>query len=96
MGLILWITIGILAITVIVGIFMVWLVWNRKKKGTIQEINYRTLFIMGVVTSLIGLIGLIFSFIRDYSLVPTMFILIIGIGYLARGWSKRETWKKSE
>ena len=94
MGSILWIAIGVLSITVIVGIFVAWLVGNRKKKGIIQETNYRAFFIMGIFMVPVGLIVMIFSIIRDYSLVPMMPIFIIGIVYLALGWSKRETWKK--
>ncbi len=94
MGPIPWILIGVLAIMVIVGIFVAWLVWNRKRKGIIQETNYRAFFIMGIFMVLVSLITIIISIIRDYSLVPMMPIFIIGIVYLALGWSKRETWKK--
>ena len=96
MGLILWITIGLLAILVIVGIFVTWLTWNRKRKGIIQETNYRAFFIMGIVMFPVGLIGMIISFIRDYSLFTMFPIFTIGIVYLAIGWGKRETWKKNE
>ncbi len=91
-----WIAIGLLVILVIVGIFVTWLAWNRKKKGMIQETNYRTFFIMGIVMLPVGLIGMIISFLRDYSFVLMMPIFTVGIVYLAIGWSKRDTWKKSE
>ncbi len=91
-----WIAIGLLAILVIAGILVTWLAWNRKRKGMIQETNYRAFFTMGIFMVPVGLIVMITSIIRDYSLVPMMPIFIIGIVYLALGWSKRETWKKSE
>ena len=89
-----WIAIGLLGILVIVGILVTWLTWNRKRKGITEETNYRTFFIMGIVMVPAGLVGMIISFIRDYSFVTMLPFFIIGIVYLALGWSKRETWKK--
>jgi hypothetical protein len=90
----LWIAIGLIAILVIVGILFIWLDWNRKKKGMVGEVNYRTFFIMGIVMFPIGLIVMIISFFRDYSFVPMIPIFTVGIVYLAIGWGKRETWQK--
>lgn len=91
-----WIAIGLLAILVIVGILVIGLAWNRKRKGIIRETNYRTFFIMGIVIFPVGLIGMIISFLRDYSFVTMMPIFTVGIVYLAIGWGKRENWKKSK
>ena len=94
MGSITWIAIGLLAILVIAGIIVTLLAWNRKRKGITQETNYRVFFITGLVMFPVGLIGMIISFIRDYSFVLVMPIFTVGIVYLAVGWSKKETWKK--
>ena len=90
-----WIAIGLLAILVIIGILVIWLAWNRKRKGMIRETNYRVFFIIGIVMFPVGLIGMIISFTRDYSFFTMLPIFIIGIVYLAIGWDKREIWKKS-
>ncbi len=90
------ITVWILAILVIVGLLAIGLAWNSKRKGVVQETNYRTYFIMGLVMFPIGLIGMIISFFRDYSFFTMLPFFTIGIVYLALGWIKRSKWKKSE
>ena len=96
MNSVLWISIALLAIFMIAGILLTLLAWNRKKKGITLKTNYRTFFIMGLVMFPVGLIGMIISLLKDYPITIMLPFFIIGIVYLAIGWEKRETWKKSE
>lgn len=95
MDLILWIAVGVLAVSLIAGLFVIMAFWRRKKKDILQETNYRTFFITGIVMLPIGLLGMAFLFINDYSIVTAMPFFTIGLVYLAIGWSKRETWKNT-
>jgi hypothetical protein len=88
-----WILLTIIlgAIAVIVGVFVLFMMMQKKKKdGTYKEPNYRAFFIMGICFLPMGII---FT-----SSVNPGFVGFIGLGiiYMAIGLANRDKWKKKE
>ncbi len=89
------ISLVILVLAVVVGISAVLMARKKRKEGKLEETNYRVFFIMGIVMTPIGLIGIIVSFFRDYSFFTLLPIFTIGIVYLVIGLANRDRWKKT-
>ena len=89
-----WIVIAIVAVLIVSGILVAWMAWKRKKEGKQDETNYRVFFIMGMFMTPIGLIGMIVSLFRDYSLFTPLPIFTIGIVYLVIGLTNKGKWKR--
>jgi len=88
-----WILLTIIlgAIAVIVGVFVLFMMMQKKKKdGTYKEPDYRAFFIMGICFLPMGII---FT-----SSVNPGFVGFIGLGiiYMAIGLANRDKWKKKE
>jgi len=88
-----WILLTIIlgAIAVIVGVFVLFMMMQKKKKdGTYKEPDYRAFFIMGICFLPMGII--------ITSSVNPGFVGFIGIGiiYMAIGLANRDKWKKKE
>lgn len=96
MGSIFWITIGFTALLVIVGIIVLWLTWDRKRKGIIQEPNYRVFFIMGMFMTPVGMTGITAFFLADISFFIGLPFFFIGLVYIAIGLSYRNKWKRNQ
>ena len=84
----------IIAIMAIVGIFLTYLSWKRKKDGVSVYNSYRALFIMGLIFLPVGIAWMIVSFTSDVSFVIGIPFLGIGVMYLAIGLANRDKWKQ--
>lgn len=78
----------------VVGIFLTYLSRKRKKEGVSVYNSYRTLFIMGLTFTPVGIIWIIVSFTSDASFVIGIPFLVIGVTYLSIGLANRDKWKK--
>jgi hypothetical protein len=87
-----WILLTILLglIAVIVGVFVLFVMQKKKKKGTYKEPDYRAFFILGICFLPMGII---FT-----SSINPGFIGFIGLGivYMAIGLANKDKWKKEE
>ena len=89
------IVLAIIVIMAIVGIFLTYLTWKRKKEGISIYNSYRTLFIMGLTFLPVGIIWMIISFTSDVSFVISIPFLGIGVMYLVIGLANRDKWNKN-
>ncbi len=90
-----WLGIAVAILVLVGGVLTVWMLKKNKKEGIQRETNYRTFFITGAIITPIGLIFLLLSIIRDYSFLPFLPILSIGVVYLAIGLANKDKWRKT-
>lgn len=90
-----WIGIAVAILALVVGALAAWMLKKRKKEETQRETNWRTFFITGAIMTPIGLIFLLLSIIRDYSLFSFLPILLIGVVYLTIGLVNKDKWGKA-
>jgi 4-amino-4-deoxy-L-arabinose transferase-like glycosyltransferase len=82
--------ISILAITILVGIILVVLVWKKRKTGVKQEPDYQAFFTMGL--SFIAM-GTALSIVINPGFLG---FLALGIIYMLWGLKNKDKWKKKE
>jgi uncharacterized membrane protein YhdT len=90
-----WIGIAVAILALVVGALAVWMLKKRRKEEIQRETNWRTFFITGAIMTPIGLIFLLLSIIRDYSLFSFLPILLIGVVYLMIGLVNEDKWGKA-
>lgn len=88
------ISIAILVIAIVVGIFIVVLFWKKQKEGSYKEPNYHIFYIFGIALIIIGLCLMVISLLINYSFITAFPIFIIGIVYFIIGQTHRGTWEK--
>jgi hypothetical protein len=83
-----FISIGIIAILVVVGILLTLIVLKKKEEGKYGDADYRAFFIMGICFLPMGIIFM--------TTVSPAFIGFTGMGlcYMAIGLANRDKWKK--
>ncbi|HEX76453.1 MAG TPA: hypothetical protein G4O12_07765 [Dehalococcoidia bacterium] len=69
---------------------------KRKKEGNSRETNYRTLYILGITFSPLGIIYEIVYFVSGTKvfLVLGLAFIFMGLSYIAIGLGNRDKWKK--
>jgi uncharacterized membrane protein len=90
------ILIAIVAVLVITGILLVFLLWKRQKDGKQMETDYRAFFIMGVTFFPIGIAMVIVYFLADLPFVIALPFVILGLVYLIISLNNRDKWKKKD
>jgi uncharacterized membrane protein len=90
------ILIAIVAVLVITGILLVFLLWKRQKDGKQMETDYRAFFIMGVTFFPIGIAMMIVYFLADLPFVIALPFVILGLVYLIISLNNRDKWKKKD
>ena len=86
-----FISIGILALLVLIGIILILIVWKKKKDGIIKEPNYQVFFMLGIMWLPVGVV-LLFAVNS-----PIGFAFMgLGIAYLAIGITNRDKWQKKK
>jgi hypothetical protein len=90
------ILIAIVAVLVITGILLVFLLWKRQKDGTRMETDYRAFFIMGVIFFPIGVAMMIIYFLADLPFVIALPFVVLGLVYLVISLNNRDKWKKKD
>jgi hypothetical protein len=88
-GLIL-LVIGIIVLLVIFVILLTLVLLKKKEKGTFEEPDYHTFFVMGI--SFLPM-GIVFTIV-----INPAFISFIGVGicYIAIGLANKDKWKKRD
>jgi uncharacterized membrane protein YbaN (DUF454 family) len=91
-----WILISMLlvAILVLVGIFLILVIWKKSKEGKQVESDYRVFFIIGLLMTPLGIIGMTASFFADTSFFIGLPFFSIGVVYIVIGLGNRDKWKK--
>ena len=92
---ILVITTVILGIVIALGIVVALMVWRKRKKGTLEEVNYRAFFVMGIIMAPLGIVSMIIYFLLQIPFFIAFPIFGVGIIYLIIGWAHRDKWRKS-
>ena len=88
--------IAIVAVLVIMGMLLVYLLWKRKKVGQQMETDYRAFFFMGVTFLPIGIAMMIVYFLIDLSFFIAFPFITLGVVYLIIGLNNRDKWKKKD
>jgi hypothetical protein len=88
-GLIL-ISIGIIAVLVLLGIILIFILRKKKKESKFEEPDYRMFFIMGICFLPMGIVFMI--------TIGPVFISFFGIGlcYMVIGLANKDKWKKED
>ena len=83
----------LLLVTVVTGVIVAAFTWRRRKTGTADATDYRTLLIIGIACFLSGATLLVVLTALEASWVIAWPVLIIGVVYTSLGWSKRALWR---
>ncbi|UCF13415.1 MAG: hypothetical protein JSW06_03940 [Thermoplasmatales archaeon] len=85
------ISIGIIAILVLIGIVLALVVFKKKKEGKMGEPNYQVFFNVGIIWLPVGVVFMI-------AVNPAIGIafMALGIMYLAIGLANRDKWDKKK
>jgi len=88
-----WIMISalIIAVLVVVGLILAFILYNKKKGGKTREINYKVFFIIGLVLIPIGSVYMI-----AVNLVIGIAFMGMGGSYIAIGLANKDKWNKEE
>ena len=92
---ILVITAVILGIVLALGIVVALMVWRKRKEGRLQEPNYRTFFIMGIITAPFGIVSMVVYFLLQIPFFIAFPVFGVGVTYLIIGWAHRDKWRRS-
>ena len=85
-----------LAILLVAGIILVFVLQKKRENREARETNYQIYFAMGVAFFPIGLIFMILSLISDFPIAVGIPFFAIGIMYLIIGLSNRNKWKRNK
>jgi uncharacterized membrane protein len=87
-------SIALLFLTMMIGIFIVMIVWKRKKARKDVEPNYYAFYVVGLVLLLLGLCSVALSLVEEYSFLMSTPMITIGIVFFIIGITNRDKWKK--
>lgn len=88
------ILIAIVAVLVITGILLVFVMWKRQKDGKQMETDYRAFFIMGVTFLPIGIAMMIVYLLAGLPFVIALPFVVLGLVYLVISLNNRDKWKR--
>jgi len=88
-----WIVISalIIAVLIVVGLILAFILYNKKKEGKTREINYKVFFIIGLAWIPIGSV-----FMITINLVIGIAFMGMGGSYVAIGLANKDKWNKEE
>ena len=88
-----WIVISalIIAVLVVVGLILTFILHHKKNGGKTREINYKVFFIIGLVWIPIGSVYMI-----AVNLVIGIAFMGMGGSYIAIGLANKDKWNKEE
>jgi uncharacterized membrane protein len=90
------ILIVIVAVLVITGILLVFLLWKRGKDEKQMETDYRAFFIMGVTFLPVGIAMMVIYYLADLPFVIALPFVLLGLVYLVISLKNKDKWKKKD
>ena len=81
----------IVAILVVIGLVLTFVVYKKKKEGKMKEPNYQVFFTIGIVWLPVGVVFMI----TINSAIGIAF-MAMGIVYMAIGLANRDKWEKKK
>jgi len=85
------ISFAIIIILIFIGIVTAWIVWKRKKEGTLGELNFQAFFTMGITFLALGIV--LSSAINN----PGFFgFIALGLIYMTIGLANKDKWGKKK
>ena len=94
-----WILVAIAVILVVIGILTVTLVWRRNEERIPVETNYRSLFIIGFISFLLGIAVMVYYLFNNnpvlISVTTSLPLFGLSLAYLIIGWKNRGKWRKN-
>jgi amino acid transporter len=89
------ITAAIFAIVLLLGLLMAWMFWKKKKEGKLEEPNYRSFYIMGIIWIPFGIVLMVVYFILQIPFFVGIPLFALGLIFLIIGLANRDKWKKN-
>jgi hypothetical protein len=77
----------------IIGILAALMFMKKRKEINKVETDYRVFFIIGLFMTIIGIIGIIASFLAEFSFFIGLPFFSIGIVYIGIGLGNRDKWR---
>ena len=81
----------IVAILVVIGLVLTFVVYKKKKEGKMKETNYQVFFMIGIIWLPVGVVFMI----TINSAIGIAF-MAMGIVYMAIGLANRDKWEKKK
>jgi uncharacterized membrane protein YfcA len=92
-----WIIVTIAVILVVIGILTVTLVWKRNEERIPVGTNFRSVFIIGFVSFLLGIAVIFYYLLTDtpvlISVTTSLPLFGLSLAYLIIGWKSRGKWR---
>ena len=85
-----------LALLLVLGSFVFFVAWKKRKEVGPQEPNYRSFFVMGIIWLFAGLAFTIAYLTTDIPLVVGLPFLGLGATYSVVGLANRDKWEQSK